>query len=141
MKVLKHDVWPYGERRELVLKGVKATEKSEIEIVGFNPKVTFTSLANGAMVSFETDSSTAKINCPIVNPKVVGLFSLTGQTTEDKDGTPIALDCDMLGVPRALLYPTVGPIEKLSGKTNVVKLIVGSRVEEMIRKKCLKELY
>ena len=87
--------------------------------------VKFKSLANGVEVSFRANRAPRTVKGPKIASDLLGIFPPTGERLENPDGSPMTIDRDILGNPRAAANPTAGPLEKLEDGNNVVRLIVG----------------
>ncbi len=55
---------------------------------------------------------------PLVDAKLVGIFPTVGQTLEDRDGKPLAVDTDING--KRYAPPVPGPLADLKSGLNTV---------------------
>jgi hypothetical protein len=75
---------------------------------------------HGAAITFSVPKAVLQQNGPVVDAKLVGVFSTVGQTIEDRYGKPISVDTDMLGVKYSKCVPGPLAIATLRAKENVV---------------------
>jgi alpha-N-arabinofuranosidase len=73
---------------------------------------------SGVTIQFLMNKAYRKVKSPMVDQSLVGIFSTTGQTIEDKDGRAITVNTDFNG--KVFEKPTVGPISNLSEGANMI---------------------
>jgi len=72
----------------------------------------------GATITFSVGEAALGMNGPRVDAGLVGVFPTVGQTIEDRDGNPIAIDADRSGDPFS--PPVPGPLAKLQPGRNTI---------------------
>ena len=72
----------------------------------------------GATITFSIGDATQRVSGPQVNAQRVGVFPTVGQTIEDRDGHPIAIDTDINGNRFSRGIP--GPLANLQQGKNVI---------------------
>lgn len=77
----------------------------------------------GATITFSLGEIPLQVEGPLVDAQRVGVFSTVGQTIEDRDGKPIAVDRDIHGTPFA--RPLPGPLADLQRGRNTIVFSVG----------------
>jgi len=73
---------------------------------------------SGATVTFSIPEAVLRISGPKVNAELVGVFPTVGQTIEDRDGNPIAIDTDINGKTFSRFIP--GPLANLQRGKNAI---------------------
>jgi alpha-N-arabinofuranosidase len=73
----------------------------------------------GVTITFDMDQKFLKKKHPLIDGKFIGVFPVTGQTIEDRDGNPITVNTDING--RMFTKPIPGPISDLKDGTNIFK--------------------
>ncbi len=72
----------------------------------------------GATITFSIRDAPLRVNGPRVDAERVGVFPTVGQTIEDRDGNPIAIDTDILG--KRFPRPIPGPLADLQRGKNAM---------------------
>ncbi|MCU0917503.1 MAG: right-handed parallel beta-helix repeat-containing protein [Planctomycetes bacterium] len=72
----------------------------------------------GATILFSVNDAPFQVKGPRVDAELVGVFPTVGQTIEDRDGKPIAVDRDING--REFDPPVCGPLADLETGTNTI---------------------
>ncbi len=72
----------------------------------------------GATITFSISEAPRRVNGPQVNAELVGVFGTVGQTIEDRDGNPIAIDADISG--KRFSRPIPGPLANLQRGNNAI---------------------
>ena len=72
----------------------------------------------GVTIQFSVNSAFKKLESPLVDNSLVGIFTTTGQTIEDKDGKAITVNKDFNG--KSFKKPVVGPISTLNEGANSI---------------------
>ncbi|MBN2476376.1 MAG: right-handed parallel beta-helix repeat-containing protein [Pirellulales bacterium] len=72
----------------------------------------------GATITFSVGDAPPRIDAPLVNAELVGVFPTVGQTIEDRGGNPITLDTDINGT--RFSRPVPGPLANLRPGKNVI---------------------
>jgi hypothetical protein len=72
----------------------------------------------GATITFSVSDAALRVNGPRVNAELVGVFPTVGQTIEDRDGNPLAIDTDRNG--EKFSRPVPGPLANLQPETNAI---------------------
>ncbi len=72
----------------------------------------------GAKITFSINDAPSRLNGPRVNAELVGTFPTVGQTIEDCDGNPLAIDADING--KAFSRPIPGPLANLQQGKNTI---------------------
>lgn len=73
----------------------------------------------GVAINFSATKSALEIKAPLVNAALLGVFETTGQSIEDFQGEPIAIDTDFNG--KKFSRPVVGPLSNLNDKQNTIQ--------------------
>ena len=84
----------------------------------FPTKFGIESRPKGVTLQFSMNKAYRQVNAPMVDAKLAGTFSTTGQTIEDKNGNPIMVNTDFNG--KAFDKPNVGPISGLQEGNNMI---------------------
>lgn len=72
----------------------------------------------GVTISFQMNQEPLDMKYPLINGKFIGVFPVTGQTIEDREGNPITVNTDING--RSFNRPVPGPISDLKSGSNTV---------------------
>ncbi len=72
----------------------------------------------GATITFSIGDAPLRVNGPRVDAELVGVFPTVGQTIEDRDGNPIAIDTDIDG--KEFSRPVPGPLANLQQGKNAI---------------------
>lgn len=72
----------------------------------------------GVSIRFNVNDAATRVQGPVVDAKLVGVFPTVGQTIEDRYGNPIGVDSDLTGEKRT--RPVAGPLADLKQGSNVV---------------------
>ena len=83
----------------------------------------FISQKNGVKVEWQSDEQKSKITNPLFFSDMAEKLGLPDQRVENPDGSSITLDQDILGNPRNLTNPVVGPLENKEEKNMIVRVI------------------
>lgn len=105
----------------LFLEGAKGFSFADAKSVvdPFKTDFKIESNATGVNMSFLMNSTFRKGNSPLVDDKLVGIFTTTGQSIADKNAKPITVNADING--KLFKKPIVGPISTLNeGANNIV---------------------
>jgi hypothetical protein len=73
---------------------------------------------DGATITFSVNEATLGVKGPLVDARLVGVLPTVGQTIEDRDGHPIAVDTDING--RPYTRPIAGPLADLKPGLNTI---------------------
>ena len=104
----------------LFLEGAKGSSFGDAHSVvdSFPTEFKIESRPTGVTMKFSMNKGYRGVKSPMVDKTMVGIFSTTGQTIEDKEGRAITVNSDFNG--RVFEKPTVGPISNLAEGTNMV---------------------
>jgi hypothetical protein len=72
----------------------------------------------GVLILFNVSDAPSRVQCPLVDAKLVGVFPTVGQTIEDRYGEPIRVDSDFNGKKRT--RPVAGPLTDLKEGANTI---------------------
>jgi hypothetical protein len=72
----------------------------------------------GATLRFSMSKAYGQVASPIIDQKLVGVFSTIGQAIEDQQGKAITVNTDFNG--KSFKTPAVGPISDLSEGINAI---------------------
>jgi hypothetical protein len=81
--------------------------------------------SHGVTITFSAPDAVLRQDGPRIDGKLVGVFSTTGQTIEDRYGDPISVDADIHGAEYSQRVP--GPLATLQSGKNVVTWRVDDR--------------
>jgi alpha-N-arabinofuranosidase len=73
----------------------------------------------GVTITLNTNDDPFDIKAPLVNAKLVGILTTTGQTIEDRYGNPITVNTDING--KKFTRPSPGPLSNLSEGLNKIE--------------------
>ena len=104
----------------LFLEGAKGSSFGDTHSVDDSLKTRFKveSRPTGVTIQFSMNKSYNQVNAPIVDQSLVGIFSTTGQSIEDKDGKAITINTDFFG--KSFKTQVVGPISNLTEGNNII---------------------
>ncbi len=117
----------YRSDFNLFLDGAgKSTFGDENSVVdAFTPELSVKTHPLKAVVTFSMNKTPFKLKGPIVDAKLTGVFHTVGQTIEDRNGKPIAVDTDING--RKFTGGMPGPLAGLNEGVNTVTLQIGGK--------------
>jgi len=72
----------------------------------------------GVSIRFNVNDAAIRVQCPLVDSKLVGVFPTAGQTIEDRNGEPIRVDVDVYAKKRTRSF--AGPLAELKPGENTV---------------------
>ena len=105
----------------LFLEGAKGSSFGDTHSV-VDPYATgfkLESRPTGVTIQFSINKSYNQVKAPIVDNSLVGVFTTTGQTIEDKFGKAITVNTDLSG--KTFKNPVVGPLSNLEEGINTIK--------------------
>ncbi len=104
----------------LFMEGAKGSSFGDTKSVvdPFKTGFKIESRPTGVAIQFSMNKAYDQVKSPLVNAALVGVFTTTGQTIEDKDGKAITVDTDFNG--KSFKKPTVGPISNLNEGNNSI---------------------
>ena len=104
----------------LFLEGAKGSSFGDTNSVvdSFPTDFKIETRPTGVTIRFSMNKAFRQIKSPIVDKILVGIFSTTGQTIEDKDGKAITVNTDFFG--KSFKSPVVGPVSNLTEGNNVI---------------------
>jgi alpha-N-arabinofuranosidase len=104
----------------LFLEGAKGFSFADTKSVvdPFQTGFKLESRPNGVTLSLSMNKSFQQVNTALVNDKLVGIFTTTGQTIEDKNGNGITVNTDING--KLFKKPVVGPVSTLNEGANSI---------------------
>lgn len=117
--------WPIYAEDNVFCNGAKPMTDKEQGMVedNYNPQLKIEETEDGVYLSLSVSSNDlAELKTQPVDGSRLGITKLSGLPFENADGTPFVLDKDYFGTLRSKQSPIAGPVEKLSGNTNRIKV-------------------
>jgi hypothetical protein len=110
----------YASDYNVFLEGAKKSsfgdENSAVD--AFVTELAVTDHPTGATVAFSVNDAPLRMQGPRVSAELVGVFTTVGQTIEDHNGNPLAVDSDFNG--QRFAPPRPGPISDLKPGRNTI---------------------
>lgn len=109
-----------GSDYNLFLEGAKGFSFGDAHSVvdPFKTGFKVESSPTGVTIQFSMNRAYNLVKSPVVDPSLVGVFTTTGQTIEDKEGNAITVNTDFNGI--SFKDPVVGPISNLTEGNNII---------------------
>jgi len=110
----------YASDYNAFLEGAKKSSFGEDHTV-VDPHVTELTIKDlpfGAAITFSVNDSPFRVEGPLVDAELVGVFPTVGQTIEDRYGNPVKVDTDING--KKYTRPIAGPLADLKKGLNTI---------------------
>ena len=85
----------------------------------FNTGFTLKDEPLGVSISFRMNQDPVDMEFPLVSGDLIGIFPVTGQTIEDREGNPITVNTDING--KSFRKPVAGPLSDLKAGANTLQ--------------------
>lgn len=110
----------YVSDHNLFLEGAEASSFGDTNsaVDAAATGLAITDNAQGTTISFSMPEAALRVRGPLVNAKLIGVFPTVGQTIEDRNGRPLAVDADINE--RKWLHPLPGPLADLKQGKNAI---------------------
>jgi hypothetical protein len=87
-----------------------------------NPKINLSDENGKVTFRFDFDKKINTVKTRVVNTDLLGKAIVPNLSFENRDGTPLKIDYDYLGIKRNNSKPAAGPFEKLKSGENLLKI-------------------
>jgi hypothetical protein len=87
-----------------------------------NPKINLSDENGKVTFRFDFDKKINTVKTRVVNTDLLGKAIVPNLSFENRDGTPLKIDYDYLGIKRNNSKPSAGPFEKLKSGENLLKI-------------------
>jgi alpha-N-arabinofuranosidase len=87
-----------------------------------NPKINLSEENGKVTLRFDFDKKISSLKTRIVTTELLEKAIVPNLSFENRDGTPLKIDYDYLGIKRNNSKPAAGPFEKLKSGENLLKI-------------------